>query len=395
MRLAHLADLHLGFRQHTRLTPQGINQREADVAQAFRRVLDDVAGARPDVVVIAGDLFHSVRPTNAAILDSFQQFRRFRTLLPDAPLIVVAGNHDTPRSVETGTILKLFEAVEGVHVAAHESRRLVFERLGLAVLCVPHTAWSHVPRPVVARDPTMGRNVLVTHREVEGVLPYEAQAALGYGAEPIRRADLHAAEFDYVALGHYHVATRVEANVYYAGGSEYVTTNPWGESAEQGVADAPGGKGWLLVELGKRLKVTFRPIPLARRVIDLEPIHGAGLAAAELDRAIGDRIAGVDGGIDGQIVRQVVYDVARLTARDLDHAAIRDSKTRALHYRLDLRRPASRREVGVGGAARRQTLPEVLDAYLRARPLPPEVPRERLVGLGRELLAEAEAPEAA
>jgi len=394
MRLAHLADLHLGFRQHTRLTPQGINQREADVAQAFRRMLDDVTGARPDVVVIAGDLFHTVRPTNAAILDSFQQIRRFRARLPDAPVIVVAGNHDTPRSVETGTILRLFEAVEGVHVAAHEPRRLVFERLGLAVLCVPHAAWSHAPRPVIARDPAMGRNVLVTHREVEGVLPYEAQAALGYGAEPIRRADLHAEEFDYVALGHYHVATRVEANVYYAGGSEYVTTNPWGESAERGVADAPGAKGWLLVELGKRLKVTFRPIPLARRVIDLEPIHGAGLAAAELDRAIGDRLAAVDGAIDGQIVRQVVYDVARLTARDLDHAAIRDYKTRALHYRLDLRRPASRREVGVGGPGRRHTLPEVLEEYLRARPLPPEVPRERLVELGRELLAQAEAPEA-
>jgi hypothetical protein len=234
----------------------------------------------------------------------------------------------------------------------------------------------------------------VTHREVEGVLPYEAQAALGYGAAPIRRADLHAAEFDYVALGHYHVPTRVDANVYYAGGSEYVTTNPWGESAERGVADAPGAKGWLLVDLGKRLKVTFRPIALARRVIDLEPIHGAGLAAAELDRAIGDRIAGVAGGIDGQIVRQVAYDVARLTARDLDHAAIRDYKTRALHFRLDLRRPTPRREVGVGGAGRRQTLPEVLEQYLRERTLPPEIPRDRLVALGRELLAEAEAVEA-
>jgi exonuclease SbcD len=394
MKLAHLADLHLGFRQYTRLTPHGINQREADVAQAFRHVLEDVATARPDVVVIAGDLFHSVRPTNAAILDSFQQLRRFRGLLPEAPIVVVAGNHDTPRSVETGTILRLFEAVDGVHVVAHEPRRLVFEQLGLAVLCVPHIAWGQSPRPVIGPDTAVARNVLVTHREVEGVMPYEAQATLGYGAEPIRRADLRAKEFDYVALGHYHVATRVDANVYYAGASEYVTTNPWGESAERGAAAEAGAKGWLLVELGKRLKVTFRPIPLARRVIDLEPIHGAGLSAAELDRAIGDRIAGVAGEIDGQIVRQIVFDVARLTARDLDHAAIRDYKTRALHYRLDLRRPAPRREVGVGGAGRRQTLPEVLEAYLRARTLPPEVPRDRLVALGGELLAEAAATEA-
>ncbi len=99
MKLAHLADIHLGFRQHHRLTPQGINQREADVARAFRLVVDDVIDAAPDVVVIAGDLFNSVRPSNPAILHSFNQFRRLRLALPEAPVVIVAGNHDTPRSV--------------------------------------------------------------------------------------------------------------------------------------------------------------------------------------------------------------------------------------------------------------------------------------------------------
>ena len=36
MKLAHIADPHLGARQYHRQTPNGINQREADVAQAFR-----------------------------------------------------------------------------------------------------------------------------------------------------------------------------------------------------------------------------------------------------------------------------------------------------------------------------------------------------------------------
>ena len=67
MKLAHIADSHLGIRQYHRQTPTGINQREADVANAFRGVIDDVIAQHPDVVVIAGDLFHSVRPTNAAI----------------------------------------------------------------------------------------------------------------------------------------------------------------------------------------------------------------------------------------------------------------------------------------------------------------------------------------
>ncbi len=120
MKLAHLADLHLGFRQYHRQTPAGINQREADVAHAFRAAIDGVIAARPDAVVVAGDLFHSVRPTNAAIVFAFRQFQRLREALPDAPVILIAGNHDTPRSAETGSILRLFEEL-GVDVAADEA----------------------------------------------------------------------------------------------------------------------------------------------------------------------------------------------------------------------------------------------------------------------------------
>ena len=76
MRLVHLADLHLGYRQYQRLTPGGINQREADVAASFQRALDKVIELRPDVVMLAGDIFHNVRPTNPAILHAFGAISR-------------------------------------------------------------------------------------------------------------------------------------------------------------------------------------------------------------------------------------------------------------------------------------------------------------------------------
>jgi exonuclease SbcD len=109
VKLAHIADTHLGIRQYHRQTPSGINQREADVAHAFRAAVDGVVEARPDAVVLAGDLFHAVRPTNAAIVFAFRQLQRLREALPDAPIVLIAGNHDTPRSTETGSILRLFE----------------------------------------------------------------------------------------------------------------------------------------------------------------------------------------------------------------------------------------------------------------------------------------------
>src|SRR5438132_10853180 len=108
VRLVHLSDLHLGYRQYQRLTPGGVNQREADVATTFRVAIDRIIAIAPEVIVVAGDVFHSVRPTNQAILHAFIQFARLMHSLPNTVVVVVAGNHDTPRSTETGGILQLF-----------------------------------------------------------------------------------------------------------------------------------------------------------------------------------------------------------------------------------------------------------------------------------------------
>ena len=170
MRLAHLADPHLGVRQYHRQTPSGINQREADVARAFRLAVDGMIAARPDAVVLAGDLFHSVRPTNAAIVFAFKQFQRLREALPDAPIVLVAGNHDTPRSAETGSILRLFEEL-GVDVAVDEARRLEYPALDLSVLAVPHQALVGQERPELRPEGSARRQVMVLHGEIEGVLP--------------------------------------------------------------------------------------------------------------------------------------------------------------------------------------------------------------------------------
>jgi exonuclease SbcD len=390
MRLAHLADPHLGFRQYHRQTPQGINQREADVAQAFRRALDDVIAARPDLVVIAGDLFHSVRPTNAAILDAFNQLRRLREGLPQAPIVMIGGNHDTPRSVETGTILKLFEAIGGVTAVPQEPRYLALERLDLSLFCVPYAA-TVGPRPAFVPEGLAKHNVMVLHGRLAGLLPGD-EWWYDHAAAPIEPRDLGAERWDYVALGHYHVAHRVRENAWYAGALEYVSPNPWGELKDEAAEGRPGQKGWLLVELGgsAAARVEFRPVRLARRVTDLEPIEGAGATPAELDGLLAERERALPGGLDEQIVRQLVWNVPRYVARDLDHARIREFKARALHYHLDVRRPPAARAVGVGAPGARRTLGDVVVEYLERRPLDAAVPREALVALARTYLARAE-----
>src|SRR3954469_3329451 len=170
VKVAHLADPHLGARQYHRQTSAGINQREADVARAFRLAVDGVIAAAPDLVVVAGDLFHSVRPTNSAIVFAFRQFQRLRDALPHAPIVLIPGNHDTPRSVETGSILRLFEEL-GIDVATDEPRRLIYPELDLSILAVPYQAILGSDHPALEPAGTEKHQVLIAHVEIEGEYP--------------------------------------------------------------------------------------------------------------------------------------------------------------------------------------------------------------------------------
>ncbi len=386
MRLAHLADPHLGIRQYHRQTSSGVNQREADVARAFRLAVDGVIAARPDAVVVVGDLFHSVRPTNSAIVFAFKQFQRLREALPEAPIVLVAGNHDTPRSAETGSILRLFEEL-GVDVAADEARRLEYPALDLSVLAVPHQALISGERPSLRPEGTARHRVMALHGEIEGKLPTE-QHIVEYGGALVGLRELGTEEWSYVALGDYHVQHEVAPHTWYAGSLEYIGLNIWGQlahEAEQGFR----GKGWLLVDL-ERGTVTRETVPASRPVIDLDPVRGEGLGADAVNKLIEERLRSIPGGVADRIVRLRVYDVPRHVARELDHAAIRAYKSEALHLNLDIRRPEVHRTVGLGAPGRRQTLPELVREFLSNRPLPAELDREAFVRLGEELMDSVE-----
>lgn len=385
MLLAHLADTHLGFRQYYRQTPTGINQREADVSRAFRQAIGGVIEQRPDVVVIAGDLFHAVRPTNQAIVFCFRELQRLREALPKTRIAVIAGNHDTPRATETGSILKLIEELDVV-VATDTADRVVMPELDLALTMVPHQALVSPERPDFRPTGPEKYQVLVVHGEVDGLFPLDRWWAEPGGAL-LDPADLASERWNYVALGHYHVMREVRPRVWYSGALEYVTPNPWGELIEERKSGAKG-KGWLLVDLDSGA-VERQYLKPERRLIDLMPIEARELSAPDIDRLIQERIAKVRGGIADQMIRLIVHDVARHAIRDLDHAAIRAAKATALHFHLDLRRPEVHRTIGVGAPGPRQTLTDVLRGFLAGRPLPERVARDRFVDRGVSLLEAA------
>lgn len=381
MRLIHLSDLHLGYRQYQRLTPGGINQREADVAATFRATVDRVVALRPDIVVVAGDVFHSVRPTNQAILHAFFQFSKLRRELPNAVIVLVAGNHDIPRTAETGGILQLFAQI-GLDVVDREPRRLTYPDHDLSLLALPGGPQQ---KPSLNVDPAARYNVLIAH----GIVPDVVPAMPGY--EPLNqysRAELMSAPWTYVAMGDYHVHQEVSPHVYYSGSIEYTSLNPWRdvEAERDGFAK---GKGFIErnLETGEH---HFHVVPCARPFVDLAPIQGRALAPADVDERIRATVEKVKGGIDDKVVRLIVRDVSRQVARELDQRAIREYKRRALNFQLDIRRPELHRHESTSGApGRRADLKEIVTEKLTTRPLDADLDRGRLIELAGGYLDEA------
>lgn len=382
MRLVHLSDIHLGFRQYQRLTPSGINQREADVARTFQRAIDQVIALRPDLVLVAGDVFHTSRPSNAAILHAFRQFLRLQSELPATAIVMVAGDHDTPRTTESGSIMGLFEQI-GIRVAAAEPRRIDLSHLDASVLAVPD---GH--RPALTTDPTRSHNILVYHTHVTDVVP-QYYAELDRAGASVSRAELSVGDWDYVALGHYHIHVAVGRNAFYSGSLDYTSLNVWFDKSEE-EEQALKGKGFVEfdTETGRHV---FHPVPVSREFLDLRPVSARDMSPAEVDAAIARSVGKVRGGIDDKVVRLVVQDIPRAVARELDHRALREYRKRALNFVLDLRKPEATRRDAAGAPARRPAVVDVVREQLRVRQIPPDLDRDRLVDLGMRYLADADA----
>lgn len=87
MKLLHLSDLHLGKRVNN------FSMLE-DQAYILERILEIIDGERPNVVLIAGDVYDKTIPSAEAValLDSFLVKLADRSL----PVLLISGNHDSP-----------------------------------------------------------------------------------------------------------------------------------------------------------------------------------------------------------------------------------------------------------------------------------------------------------
>lgn len=223
MRLLHTSDWHLGRQFH------GISLDE-DHDSILAQVEDAVERHRPDVLIIAGDVFDRATPPQSA-LTRFGDFVRRIGASSEAAIVVIAGNHDSAAQVGMMNVLadpsrSLVRGpldVEEKPLVLHDEHgpvaisALPFSYEFAARACYGNDDIS-CPAEVMAAQigsarrhvPDGTRWVVVAHAFVEG-------AATSEGERPLTRAvggieTVPAAAFDgahYVALGHLHRPQKV------------------------------------------------------------------------------------------------------------------------------------------------------------------------------------------
>jgi len=176
-----------------RQTPRGGNQREADVAEAFKRAVDDVLEQRPELVLFAGDVFHS--DGRASSVSSDRQapdvFQRLYVAAPahhvflagklDNPaadfVVAVANhlNHFVEREIESQQLVWIEGHLVLLHVSAH---RRDFRHAGNAfqpVADVPVIEGAQLPEVVFPAAVHQG--ILESPADSGGVRPKRGRDA--------------------------------------------------------------------------------------------------------------------------------------------------------------------------------------------------------------------------
>ncbi len=368
MHLVHFSDTHLGFFEYSKTDPEtGLNQRELDFYRAWWKVVEDILRDPPDLVIHAGDLFHTPRPTNRAIRVASEGLKK----IGDAgiPVVLISGNHSTPRIRVTGSIFETLSLFPNVKAAF----RGVYERFRVgkvAVHCVPHCATEAEMRAAfeaIRLDNTAELNILVTHGSWQGRETY----SMGEFSEQ-RIPDVEALlglRFDYVALGHYHRHVDVNDHVSYCGSTERTSLSQ--RNAETGYLRLR----WEANQLQRAfVAVPSRPV----RRVELKPSPDTG--PSEILETLEREAAQTP---EGAIVDLALVDIRRETYLKLDLREIDRIFERALvverTVRLRNEEDSERSGTEIG------SLTEEFERFVVRRDLLPD-DRRRLLNLGLEFL---------
>ena len=209
MKFIHIADVHLGAVPDSNM-PWGA-EREKEIWESFRKIIDVCNEQEAELLLIAGDLFHR-QPLARELKEVNYCFGKLTT----ARVVLMAGNHDY---IGARSYYQDFSWDERVHMFLGDHP----DKIILPELSTEIYGFSYHTRDIL--EPL--------YDSLRPVNKDRISILLAHGGDerdiPINRRRLAEAGFDYVALGHIHKPELISQRMAYSGSLEPLDKNETGE----------------------------------------------------------------------------------------------------------------------------------------------------------------------
>jgi DNA repair exonuclease SbcCD nuclease subunit len=325
MKIAAIGDAHLGrsYLPYTTSAAEGsVNQREWDFERSFEAAVSLALAEKPDLLIWLGDIFDHPAPHYR----SFRVAQRALATVRDhqVPMVVISGNHDTPRLPGRGSP---YSALADTFPQFHFATRLAYERFEIrgtgervVVHAVPQmmtveATLAALKEASSARSTSAGTtNLLITHPRLKQVEPRHADI----NEIEVDLGDLRS---DLVLLGHYHFHTQVAEGIWYAGSTDTFS-----------FADDPDKPKGIVVLDTASGECRHVPLKGQRPLVTLDSVYALGLSPADLSEQVLSRASSVP---KGAVARLFLEGVDPEAYRLLDRQAVREAASAALHLQLE------------------------------------------------------------
>jgi len=273
MKLFHISDLHIGKQLHY----YSLKDLQMEI---LCQIADKAEQYRPDVILIAGDIYDKSIPSGEAyeIFDKF--LNRLASITPSIPVLIIAGNHDSAMRLKFASSFLQKNNIY-ISVLPPQNREEHLKKITLKdeygnvnFYMLPFTKPGYVRalfeegaaedynsavRAVIEREQidTSERNVLIAHQFFisDTAEPEKCDSELAYlSVGGIDSVDIDCIRiFDYAALGHIHGAQAI--------GEEHIRYS--GTPLKYSVSEEHHHKGITVVTLGeKNTPPKYEQLPL-------------------------------------------------------------------------------------------------------------------------------------
>lgn len=267
MKIIHTSDWHFG-----KLMPTG-NDYEEDQRFFLDRLCELIDEKQIGAVLCSGDIYDSARVKGEAI----QLFSQGATKIckeKGIPLIVIAGNHDSPSRLSSYSELLTKSNLYITGRIQRDPEPLLLDNGKVAIYSVPHFERCEVINLFPEKENEIKnmidasrilfdnirqnmsgerRNIVLSHCHVTGSKLSESDQAARIGHAAAIPMDIFEG-FDYVALGHIHKEQSIAPHIRYSG-SPFSYSFGLEEDQEKGV---------VLLDTDTMEQI-FEPIPLKRK----------------------------------------------------------------------------------------------------------------------------------